>query len=85
MKGHRNDAITNNDESKSEEEIYKNFISRTIESSDTDDDDFVYESNGEDISDTDSQSSVATEDLSDEDEPNATESGEVSILKQIHI
>lgn len=81
MKGNeKNDRIVvkKSDESESEEEIYQNFLTRTIESSDTDDDDFTYERNGEDTSDTDSQSSVATEDLSD-DEANEMGSAEVCI------
>lgn len=72
---------TDCDESDVEEKLYQNFIQRSIETSDSDDDDFIYNLNGEDISDTDSQSSIATEDLSDAD--NETEkqwSGEVSSL-----
>lgn len=81
MKGNeKNDwiVVKKSDESESEEEIYQNFLTRTIESSDTDDDDFTYERNDEDTSDTDSQSSVATEDLSD-DEANEMGSAEVCI------
>lgn len=76
----KNDRITmKSAESESEDEIYKNFLTRTIESSDTDDDDFNYELNGDDdTSDTDSQSSVATDDLSD-DEAHAMGSSKVSI------
>lgn len=55
------------DDSDTEDQIYQDFLKRALVASDTDDEDFVYELNGEDESDTDSQSSVATDDLSDED------------------
>lgn len=66
---HDNDQTSSNsDDSDSEDQTYRDFLSRTLETSDTDDEDFVSELIGDDIeSDTDSQSSVATENLSDDD------------------
>lgn len=55
------------DLSDADEKLYKNLLKNDIETSDTDDDDYVNEQNGDDISDTDSQDSVATDDLSDDD------------------
>lgn len=70
----------NSDNSDEEDQAYKDFLSRTIESSDADDDeDFVPKLNGDDGSDTDSQSSIATEDMSN-DEIDIYRSGDVSIL-----
>lgn len=72
----KDDRITTNSEdSDLEDKIYNDFLTRPIETSDSDDEDFVFELNGDDVSDTDSQSSVATEDLSDDD---ATDDGQAT-------
>lgn len=66
------------DEVSEEDQAYQDFLSRTIESSDADDEDFVHDVNGGDISsDMNSQSSIATEDLSN-DEIDINRSIEVS-------
>lgn len=70
------DAVDDDDD-----QAYQDFLSRTIESSDADDEDFVHDVNGVDISsssDTDSQSSIATENMSN-DEIDMNRSVEVSI------
>lgn len=59
------EASENSDDSDSEDQVYQDFLSRTFEASDTSDDDFIAELIGDESSDTDSQSSVASEDLSD--------------------
>lgn len=64
-------------EDSDEDQAYQDFLSRTIESSDADDENFVNELNGGDVSDTDSQSSIATEDMSN-DEIDMNRSAEVS-------
>lgn len=62
--GERDDKVSSyGDDTDSEDQAYQDFLSRTITMSDTDDEDYVYELN--DTSDTDSQSSVASENLSD--------------------
>lgn len=64
----KDDEISSfSDDSNSDDQAYHDFLSRTIQESDTDDENFVNELNGDDTSDTDSQSSVATEDLSDDE------------------
>ncbi|XP_055315212.1 dentin sialophosphoprotein-like isoform X2 [Sitodiplosis mosellana] len=74
----KDDRITTNSEdSDLEDQLYEDFLKRPIETSDTDDEDFVFELNGDDISDTDSQSSVATEDLSDDDATDEEDTSEV--------
>lgn len=70
------------DDLNSDDQAYQDFLSRTIQESDTDDENFVYELNGDDTSDTDSQSSVATEDLSDDEKH---QSANVSVLSLIWI
>lgn len=53
------------EEEEEEDQVYRNFLSRVIESSDADDEDFVHKLNGDDYaSDTNSRSSIATDDLS---------------------
>lgn len=70
----------NSEDSDLEDQLYKDFITHAIETSDTDDESFVCEPNGDDISDTDSQSSVATEDLSDSDDDGATDEGDANVI-----
>lgn len=78
----KDDRITTNSEdSDLEDQIYNDFLTRPIETSDSDDEDFVYELNGDDVSDTDSQSSVATEDLTDDDATDDEATNEVSQYK----
>ena len=71
---------TNSEDSDLEDQLYQDFLTRAIETSDTEDENFVCELNGDDISDTDSQSSVATEDLSDYDDDDATDEGVTNVI-----
>lgn len=86
---HRQNPIAD-DESDSEDQDYQDFLSRTLpETSDSDDDDYVFELNGDDdASDTDSQSSVATDEFSD-DENQPHQSDQVNFTtkkkKTIHL
>lgn len=82
----KDDRITTNSEdSDLEDQIYNDFLTRPIETSDSDDEDFVYELNGDDVSDTDSQSSVATEDLTDDDATDDEATNEVSQCKMVKL
>lgn len=79
----KDDRITTNSEdSDLEDQLYKDFLTRAIETSDTEDENFVCELNGDEISDTDSQSSVATEDLSDYDDDDATDEGDTNVIRR---
>lgn len=73
MNQQEDQVSSDSDESDDEVKIYQDFVEQTrtqnFLNEDTDDEDFVFE-NGDDESDTDSQSSVATENLSDEDVDN---------------
>lgn len=78
---HRNDEVCRNSDSDSEsdDQAYQDFLSRTIGTSDTSDDDFIAEMIGDESSDTDSQSSVASEDLSDDENIEKRRSPQVCI------
>ena len=78
--GISSDGDNSDGEESEEDQAYQDFLSRTIESSDTDDEDFVPDVNGDDVlSEPCSQNSFATEDLSN-DEIDINRSVEVSII-----
>lgn len=72
------------DSEDSEDQDYLDFVSRTLpEASDSDDADYAFELNDDETSDTDSQSSVATNEFSDDDEKQPHPSVEVDSITNL--